>query len=402
MQQMINRFMEYVKYDTQSDPKSSTSPSTNKQYKLLDLLNSQLLDLELEVHYDTTFGFLYGKLPANTQRENKIGFIAHVDTAPDFSGENVNPQIVSDYQGQVITLNEDCKLDPEIFPSLNNYLNQTIITTDGNSLLGADDKAGITEIMEAVTYFVENPEVLHGDILVGFTTDEEIGRGADNFNTMQFGADFAYTVDGGAIGELQYENFNAAGVEIEIEGVSVHPGSAKDTMINSGELAVKFHNSLPELDKPELTEDYQGFIMLNHLNTTISKGEMSYIIRDHNFEKFMERKKLMEDNFKTIVKTVSPNSTIKIIDQYYNMDTKIKPVFEIIELAEQSMKNVGVTPTIVPIRGGTDGSKLSFMGLPTPNLFTGGHNFHGQYEYVVVESMLKAKETIIEIIKLSK
>lgn len=401
MQQIIDRFFEYVQIDTQSDPKSLTSPSTKKQFNLLNVLNQQMIDLELEVNYDTKSGYLYGKLPANCQKSNKIGFIAHVDTAPDYNGANVKPQIIKNYNREVIELNDEFNLDPTLFPALNNYQGQTIITTDGTSLLGADDKAGVTIIMEMIQYFIDNPDIQHGDILIAFTSDEEIGRGADKFDVELFGADFAYTIDGGEIGELQYENFNAAGVSISIQGLSVHPGSAKDSMINSGELAVKFHSSLPEFEKPEYTDGYDGFIMLSNLETNVSSGTMNYIIRDHNFEKFMEKKKLMADNFKTIVQSVSPNSTITISDQYYNMETNITPVFGIIELAKQAMENVQVVPLISPIRGGTDGSKLSFRGLPTPNLFTGGHNFHGQFEYVVVESMLKSKETLIEIIKLA-
>lgn len=401
MEKVTERLLKYVKIDTKSDPTATTRPSTRKQFDLLDVLNEELLELGLTVDYDRTNGYIYAKLAANVEGKPAIGFLSHVDTAPDFNGTNVKPQIHTNYDGGIITLNEDNRLDPELFTELNNYLGQTIITTDGTTLLGADDKAGISEIMEAVSYFVENQDIAHGDICVGFTTDEEIGTGANDFNVERFGAEFAYTIDGGVIGELQYENFNAAGVTAEIIGRSVHPGTAKNGMVNAQELAIKFHNAMPAAEKPELTDGYEGFIMLHSINGSVDKTTLSYIIRDHDLDLFNQKKQYMEDVFNSIVKSYAPESTITITDQYFNMSEKIKPVYHIIDLAVEAMENVGVTPLIEPIRGGTDGSKLSFMGLPCPNLFTGGHNFHGRFEYIVEESMVKATETIIEIIKLN-
>ncbi len=401
MKNITKRLLNYVKVDTQSDPDSSVRPSTKKQYNLLNILNDELLMLGLDVYYDQTNGYIYAKLKANTSGVDPIGFLAHVDTAPDYSGTNVKPQVHENYDGKVIKLNEDHNLDPEMFPSLKNYIGQTIITTDGTTLLGADDKAGICEIIEAVKYFVDNPTVAHGDICVAFTTDEEIGTGANDFDVKRFGAKFAYTIDGSELGELQYENFNAASARVEIIGRNVHPGSAKNGMINSQELAIKFHSALPSGQKPELTDDYEGFIMLHAMSGSVEKTTLNYIIRDHDKQLFNQKKAHLENAFNCIIKPYSNESTITISDQYYNMSEKVTPVYEIIELAISAMKRVGVEPKIEPIRGGTDGSKLSFMGLPCPNIFTGGHNFHGRYEYVVVESMIKARDTIIEIIKLN-
>lgn len=401
MENVTERFLNYVKVDTQSDPTATCRPSTNKQFDLLDILNDQLLALGVKVDYDRQNGYIYGKLAANVDGKPAIGFLSHVDTAPDFNGANVNPQIYENYDGGVIKLNDEHSLDPQLFTDLQNYIGQTIICTDGTSLLGADDKAGISEIMEAVSYYVENPDIPHGDICIGFTTDEEIGTGANDFDVKRFGADFAYTIDGGVIGELQYENFNAAGATIEIVGRSVHPGTAKNGMINAQELAIKFHNSLPAGEKPELTEDYEGFIMLHSFEGSVDKTTISYIIRDHDIDLFNKKKKYIEAAFNTIIKTYAPDSTLTITDQYFNMSEKVKPVFHIIDLAVEAMENVGVAPRIEPIRGGTDGSKLSFMGLPCPNIFTGGHNFHGRFEYIVEQSMVKATQTIIEIIRLN-
>lgn len=401
MEKVTERFLKYVTIDTQSDPTASTRPSTAKQFDLLNVLNDELIALGVNVDYDRNNGYIYGKIAGNVEGKAAIGFLAHVDTAPDFNGANVNPQIITNYDGGVIKLNHEHCLDPQLFTDLNNYVGQTIITTDGNSLLGADDKAGVSEIMEMVSYFVANPEIEHGDICIGFTTDEEIGTGANDFDVKRFGADFAYTVDGGVLGELQYENFNAAGVSIEIVGRNVHPGTAKNGMINSQELAIKFHNSLPTGEKPELTEGYEGFIMLHGLTGSVELTTLNYIIRDHDMELFTQKKAYLENLFNVMIKPYSPDSTITITDQYYNMSEKIKPEFHIIELATEAMKNVNVTPLIEPIRGGTDGSKLSFMGLPCPNIFTGGHNFHGRFEYIVEESMVKSVQTIIEIIKIN-
>lgn len=401
MEKVTERFLNYVSIDTKSDPTASCRPSTAKQFDLLNVLNNELIELGVNVDYDRENGYIYAKIPANVEGKEAIGFLAHVDTAPDFNGTNVNPQIHHNYDGGIIKLNEEHNLDPELFTDLNKYIGQTIITTDGSSLLGADDKAGVSEIMEAVCYFVANPTIPHGDICIGFTTDEEIGTGANEFDVDRFGASFAYTVDGGILGELQFENFNAAGVNVEIIGRNVHPGTAKNGMINSQELAIKFHNSLPTGEKPELTDGYEGFIMLHGFTGSVDKTTLSYIIRDHDLELFKQKKAYMENIFNAIIKPYSADSTITITDQYYNMSEKIKPVMHIIDLATEAMENVQVTPIIEPIRGGTDGSRLSFMGLPCPNIFTGGHNFHGRFEYIVEESMVKATETIIEIIKIN-
>lgn len=401
MEKVTERLLRYVKIDTKSDPSATVRPSTSKQFDLLNLLSDELLELGVTVDYDKENGYIYAKLPANVEGKDAIGFLAHVDTAPDFNGTDVKPQIIENYDGGIITLNEENSLDPEMFTELQTYTGQTIITTDGTTLLGADDKAGISEIMEAVSYFIANPEVPHGDICIGFTTDEEIGTGANDFDVERFGAKFAYTVDGGVIGELQYENFNAAAAVIEIIGRNVHPGTAKNGMINSQELAVKYHTAMPNGAKPEHTEGYEGFIMLHEFAGSVDKTTLTYIIRDHDMDLFNNKKEYMEAVFNSIIKLNAPDSTITISDQYFNMGEKVKPVYHIIDLAVEAMENVGVTPRIEPIRGGTDGSKLSFMGLPCPNIFTGGHNFHGRFEYVVEESMVKATETIIEIIKLN-
>ncbi len=401
MEKVTERLLKYVKIDTKSDPTATVRPSTSKQFDLLNLLNDELIELGLTVDYDQQNGYIYAKLPANVEGKPALGFLSHVDTAPDFNGANVNPQIHTNYDGGVIKLNEDNNLDPAMFTELNNYVGQTIITTDGTSLLGADDKAGISEIMEAVSYFVANPEVAHGDICIGFTTDEEIGTGANDFDVERFGAEFAYTIDGGVIGELQYENFNAAAAVIEVVGRNVHPGTAKNGMINSQELAIKYHNTMPNGAKPEHTEGYEGFIMLHAFEGSVDKTTLTYIIRDHDMDLFNEKKQYMESVFNSVIKLNAPESTFTLSDQYFNMSEKVKPVYHIIDLAVEAMENVGVEPKIEPIRGGTDGSKLSFMGLPCPNIFTGGHNFHGRFEYIVEESMVKATETIIEIIKLN-
>ncbi len=395
---MINRFTEYVKFDTQSDPQSNTRPSTKKQFDLLNLLEKQLIDLGLVVDYDKENGYIYAKLEGNTKAP-AIGFLAHVDTAPDLSGKDVKPQVIDNYDGSVIKLNNDYSLDPEVFSSLNNYINKTLITTSGDTLLGADDKAGIAEIMEAIT-FIKNNNIEHGDIWVSFTTDEEIGTGVDFFDVKRFPVDFAYTIDGLEIGEMEFENFNAASASISIEGKSIHPGSAKNQMINAGEVANQFHNSLPKGKKPEYTDGYDGFYMLTSMETNIEKATLNYIIRDHDTEKFENMKKEIENIYNAIVKPNAINSELIIKDQYFNMKEKVLEKPYIIDIAKEAMKNVNITPIVGPIRGGTDGSRLSFMGIPCPNIFTGGHNAHGRYEYVCVDSMLKASELVVEIAKL--
>ncbi len=395
---MINRFTEYVKFDTQSDPQSNTRPSTKKQFDLLNLLEKQLTDLGLVVDYDKENGYIYAKLEGNTKAP-AIGFLAHVDTAPDLSGKDVKPQVIDNYDGSVIKLNNDYSLDPEVFSSLNNYINKTLITTSGDTLLGADDKAGIAEIMEAIT-FIKNNNIEHGDIWVSFTTDEEIGTGVDFFDVKRFPVDFAYTIDGLEIGEMEFENFNAASASISIEGKSIHPGSAKNQMINAGEVANQFHNALPKGKKPEYTDGYDGFYMLTSMETNIEKATLNYIIRDHDTEKFENMKKEIENIYNAIVKDNAISSELIIKDQYFNMKEKVLEKPYIIDIAKEAMKNVNITPIVGPIRGGTDGSRLSFMGIPCPNIFTGGHNAHGRYEYVCVDSMLKASELVVEIAKL--
>ncbi len=395
---MVNRFTEYVKIDTQSDPQSNTRPSTKKQLNLLNLLEQQLIDLGLIVDYDKENGYIYAKLEGNVDAP-AIGFLAHVDTAPDLSGENVKPQIIDNYDGSVIKLNDDYCLDPEVFSSLNNYINKTLITTSGDTLLGADDKAGIAEIMEAITY-IKNNNIEHGDIWVSFTTDEEIGTGVDFFDVKRFPVDFAYTIDGLEIGQMEFENFNAASASITIEGKSIHPGSAKNQMINAGEVANQFHNALPKGKKPEYTDGYDGFYMLTSMETNIEKATLNYIIRDHDTEKFENMKKEIESIYNAIVKPNAISSELVIKDQYFNMKEKVLEKPYIIDIAKEAMKNVEITPIVGPIRGGTDGSRLSFMGIPCPNIFTGGHNAHGRYEYVCVDSMLKASELVVEITKL--
>ncbi len=395
---MIDRFTEYVKIDTQSDPQSSTRPSTKKQLDLLDLLENQLKELGLFVDYDRDNGYIYAKLEGNVSGP-AVGFLAHVDTAPDLSGKNVKPNVIEKYDGSVIKLNEEYSLDPNIFNSLNNYINKTLITTSGDTLLGADDKAGIAEIMEAIT-FIKNNNIEHSDIWVSFTTDEEIGTGVDFFDVSRFPVDFAYTIDGLEIGEMEFENFNAASASITIEGKSIHPGSAKNQMINAGEVANQFHVALPKGKKPEYTDGYDGFYMLTSMETNIEKATLSYIIRDHDKEIFENMKKEIENLYNAIVKPNAITSELIIKDQYFNMKEKVLEKPYIIDIAKDAMKNVEITPIVGPIRGGTDGSRLSFMGIPCPNIFTGGHNAHGRYEYVCVDSMLKASELVVEIAKL--
>ncbi|MBY0754381.1 peptidase T [Clostridium sardiniense] len=405
MKKVNERFLEYVKVDTKSDETTRVTPSTKGQLELGKILEKELKEIGLEdVHVDE-FGYVYGTLKSNSDKKDipTIGFISHMDTAPDMSGKNVNPQIVENYDGGVLVLNEELniKLDPKELPELKNYIGKTLITTDGTTLLGADDKAGISEIITAMEYLINHPEIKHGDIKIGFTPDEEIGEGADHFNVKEFNADFAYTVDGGPLGELEFENFNAAGAKVIIVGRNVHPGSAKGKMINSALIAHEFLNLLPLDEVPEKTENYEGFSFLLGIEGSVEKTEMSFIIRDFFENEFERRKeefkkaaeKLNDIYGKDIVK-------VEIKEQYRNMKEKIEPVMHIIEVAKKAMEMAEVVPEIKPIRGGTDGARLSFMGLPTPNMFTGGENFHGRYEYIAIESMEKAVETIINIVKL--
>lgn len=409
MQHIINRFISYVTIDTESDPNSSSTPSTEKQW---DLANKLVEELKAMGMQDVTIdenAYIMATLPSNVDHEvPTIGFVSHFDTTPDFTGANVKPQIIENYDGKDIILNaeQNIVLSPNYFEDLLLYKGQTIITTDGTTLLGADDKAGITEIMSAMEYLIQHPEIKHGKIRVGFTPDEEIGRGAHKFDVEKFGCDWAYTMDGSQIGELEYENFNAAGAKITFKGKSVHPGYAKGKMINSMLLANQFISSLPSNEVPEKTTDYEGFFHVHHLNGTLEETVLELIIRDHDKEIFEARKELIHTIANQIntqyAKQFGEDICIaEVKDQYYNMREKVEPVYHIVEIAEKAMKELNITPIIKPIRGGTDGSQLSYKGLPCPNIFAGGHNFHGKYEYVPVESMIKATEVIVKIAELT-
>jgi tripeptide aminopeptidase len=409
MQHIIDRFISYVTIDTESDASSSTTPSTEKQWDLANKLVEELKQIGLEDVTIDENAYIMATLPSNVDHEvPTIGFVSHFDTTPDFTGANVKPQIVKNYDGGDIILNKDQNivLSPKYFEDLLQYKGQTIITTDGTTLLGADDKAGITEIVTAMEFLINNPELKHGKIRIGFTPDEEIGRGAHKFDVAKFGADWAYTMDGSQIGELEYENFNAAGAKITFKGKSVHPGYAKGKMINSMLIANKFISKLPKDEVPERTKGYDGFFHVHHLNGTIEETVLELIIRDHDKKKFEKRKKLIEKITKKINKKFAKQfgediAVAEIKDQYYNMKEKVEPVMHIVDIAEEAMKQIGITPLIKPIRGGTDGCQLSYMGLPCPNIFAGGHNFHGKYEYVPVESMQKAVEVIVKIAELT-
>ncbi|MEW6502688.1 MAG: peptidase T [Chloroflexota bacterium] len=400
---VVDRFIRYAKIFTESDPDSNTFPSTSRQLDLAKLLVEELKQIGLaDISLDEN-GYVMATLPANVMDAPTIGFIAHMDTSPDMTGENVNPQIIQ-YQGGNIILNKEKNivLSPEDFPILNKYIGQTLITTDGNTLLGADDKAGIAEIMAAVEYLAQHPHIPHATIRVGFTPDEEIGRGADRFDVQKFNADFAYTMDGGEIGELQFENFNAANVKIFIQGRNVHPGTAKNQMINALQIAINLHQMLPPHLRPEHTDHYEGFFHLTHMDGNVDSAEMRYIIREHDRKKFEEMKALLLRAVQYQNELFgSERIKIDLRDSYYNMKEKIQPVMHIIELAKQAMLDVGVTPIIRPVRGGTDGARLSYMGLPCPNIFNGGHNYHGRYEFVPVESMEKAVQVIVRIAQLA-
>ncbi|MCX6225808.1 MAG: peptidase T [Bacteroidia bacterium] len=399
------RFIRYARINTQSDNKATNCPSSAGQMELARVLAADLAEIGCtEVSLDRN-GYIMATLESNITRETPvIGFIAHLDTSPDYSAKNINPQIINNYTGGDIPLDPEgaVRLSPSEFPELLNYFGQDLIVTDGTTLLGADDKAGITEIVEAMNHLYLHPEIPHGKIRIGFTPDEEIGRGADLFDVKKFKADFAYTVDGGPIGELEYENFNAAAAVINIQGRNVHPGTAKDKMINALQVAFDLHSMLPQNDRPEKTEGYEGFFHLTHIEGTVEKARMDYIIRDHDFERFVGRKNLLAELAAQFNRKY-PAGTVKasVRDQYFNMKEKIMPVFQIIDLAAKAIREAGIEPLIIPIRGGTDGSKLSYMGLPTPNLFTGGHNYHGRFEFIPVQSIQKAIEVIINIVRLA-
>ena len=406
MENLIKRFVKYAKVHTTSSEDSETVPSTEIQKDLGKILVEDLKEIGLSDAYMDDKGYVYATLKANTDKNlKKIGFIAHMDTSPAASGENVNPQIHRNYDGGDIIVNKEKNivLSPSEFSILSQKIGKTIITSDGTTLLGADDKAGITEIIEALKYIIENPQIEHSDIKVCFTPDEEVGRGADFFDVEGFNTDFAYTVDGGEIGELEYENFNASSVDIKIIGKSVHPGSAYNVMINAASVATEFNSMVPQNEVPEKTKGYEGFYMLTSISGEVDEAKLSYILRDFDLDGLNQRKAKIEEIAKTLQQKYGEDRIIvEIKDSYYNMKEKIEPVMYIIDLAKKAMKDADIEPKIVPIRGGTDGARISYMGIPTPNLFTGGYNFHGYYEYAVAEEMEKAKEVIINIVKNNK
>lgn len=401
MKKVEERFLEYIKVDTKSDETTRTTPSTKGQLEFGKILANELKDLGLSDVRISNDGYVYATLERNSDKEvPTIGFISHMDTAPDMDGKCVNPKIVENYNGEDVKLNDSVTLSPKFSPELKGYIGQTLITTDGTTLLGADDKAGVSEIMTAVEYLINHPEIKHGDIKIAFTPDEEIGEGADHFDVEGFGADFAYTLDGGHIGELEYENFNAASATVLIKGTNVHPGYAKGKMVNSMMLAHEFIAKLPLDEVPEKTENYEGFSHLISMSGEVEETKLVFIIRDF-FEDTYEKRK---ERFREIEKELNEKYgegriTVEIKDSYKNMKEKVEPVMYIVDMAKKAMENADVTPLVKPIRGGTDGARLSFMGLPTPNIFTGGENFHGKYEYVPVESMRKAVEVILNIVK---
>lgn len=405
MNYLLNKFTEYVKIDTTSNGKSKTCPSTEIQFDLAKVIVKDLEEIGLvDISLDEN-GYIMGTLPSNTDKKiPTIGFIAHMDTAPSFNGTNVKPRIIENYNGKDITLNSDLNIvmTTKDFPELLNYTGQDLIVTDGTTLLGADDKAGIVEILTALKHLKENPSIEHGDIKIGITPDEEIGRGANLFDVEKFGADFAYTIDGGEVGELEFENFNACSANVVIKGRDIHPGASKNKMINAILLAMELNNMLPCNERPEYTTGYEGFFLLHNLSGTIESTEMDLIIRDHSKEKFLEKKAIITEAVSFLEKKYKDAQfTLTLTDSYYNMREKIEPVYHIVELAEKAMLEVGVTPIIKPIRGGTDGARLSFKGLPCPNIFTGGHNFHGKFEFIPIQSMEKSVEVILKIVELS-
>jgi len=400
---LVNRFLRYVSIDTQSDDTVTDKfPSTEKQLILSNLLVNELKELGLKDVSIDEFGYVMATVPGNLDKKVPvIGFLAHVDTAPDMPGKDVKPRFVENYNGEDIQLNPEVYISVKDFPEITNYKGQTLIVTDGTTLLGADDKAGIAEIMTTVEYMVTNPQFKHGDIRIGFTVDEEVGRGVDHFNVEKFNANFAYTLDGGAIGELEYENFNAAGAKITVQGRNIHPGYAKNKMRNAILIAYEFNSMLPADQRPDNTQDYEGFYHLTKMEGTVEKASFQYIIRDHDRDKFEARKQFITKIAEYLNGKYGENTIkLELTDQYYNMREKVEPVFHIVETAVKAMEAVGVKPLVKPIRGGTDGSRLSYMGLPCPNLFAGGENFHGKHEYIPVESMVKGCEVMLKIIEM--
>lgn len=405
MEKVTERFLKYISFDTQSEVDKETIPSTEKQFVLANYLVEELKQIGLKDVTVDEHAYVMATLPANTDKKiPTIGFIAHMDTSPDFSGTNVNPQIVENYQGQELVLNKENNLilSPDLFPELLNYKNQDLITTDGTTLLGADDKAGVAAIVTAMEELIKDQSIKHGRVRIAFTPDEEVGRGADLFDVKKFNAQWAYTIDGGGIGELEFENFNAAGARVVFNGKSVHPGEAKDKMVNSMTRAAEFILSLPQEEVPEHTEGYEGFFHLTNMEAKVDKTMLTYIIRDHDREKFNSRKQLMEKLVNDFKQKYGDDAIkLELKDQYYNMREKIEPVMDIIDMARQAMVNLDIKPKVKPIRGGTDGARLSYMGLPCPNIFAGAHNFHGPYEFLPIPSLIKAKDVIKEIVRLA-
>lgn len=403
MEKVLDKFLRYVGFDTASDPESSTQPSTEKQLILMKQLVKELHEMGIKNAELDQYGYVMASIPSNVDSGEvpSIGFIAHVDTAPDASGANIKPQIIQNYDGADITLNKEKGISLKIsdFPELAGYKGGTIITTDGTTLLGADDKAGVAEIMCAAEFIMNNPDFKHGEIKIGFTPDEEIGRGVDKFDVNKFGAKYAYTLDGGMIGELEYENFNAAGARIFIQGSNIHPGYAKNKMLNAIIIGMELNSMLPVEQRPEFTEGYEGFFHIVDFKGSVEQASVQYIIRDHDTDKFEKKKLLMSNAVEYLNKKYGEKVlTLEIKDQYYNMKKEVEPHYHIVDIAVKAMEQAGVEPHIQPIRGGTDGARLSFMGLPCPNIFAGGHNFHGKLEYIPVESMEKATQVILNII----
>lgn len=401
---LVEKFLEYVEIDTTPDSKSQSCPSSELQWNLAKIIVKDLEEIGLvNISLDKN-GYIMGTLPSNTEKNiPTIGFIAHMDTAPSFNGKEVKPRIIDNYDGNDIVLNSDLNIVMAVkdFPELKKYVNQRLIVTDGTTLLGADDKAGIVEIMAALKYLKENPTIEHGEIKIGITPDEEIGRGANLFDVEKFGAEFAYTVDGGEVGELEFENFNAASANVVIKGRDIHPGASKNKMINSMLLGMELNAMLPVNERPEYTEGYEGFFLLTNFKGTVELTEMDYIVREHSKEKFAEKKELITNAVKYLQEKYRDGEIVLTLkDSYYNMKEMIEPVYHIVDLAKNAMIEVGVKPIIKPIRGGTDGARLSFKGLPCPNIFTGGHNFHGKFEFIPIESMEKSVKVILKIVEI--
>ena len=398
-EKVVQRFLKYVTFDTTANPNNSNCPSSEGERVFANYLVEELKSLGLEDAHVDENSYVMATLRGNTEGVETIGFISHLDTAPDVTGKNVKPKIIKNYDGKDIVLNEELNIitSPKDYPDLKKFIGEDLIVTDGTTLLGADDKAGISEIVTAIEYLVNNPEIKHGDIKIGFTPDEEIGRGADLFNVEKFGAKYAYTIDGGIMGELQYENFNAAAAKITIQGRNVHPGAAKNKMINALHIAAEISQMFPQSERPETTEGYEGFYHLNDINGNVENATMVYIIRDHSKEKFEHRKQYMKDAISKVSEKYNGRVTLELNDQYYNMKEKVEPVKFIVDIAEEAMKECDITTIIVPIRGGTDGARLSFMGLPCPNIFTGGLNFHSKNECIPVIALEKCSNLIVKI-----